>query len=114
MLTVGNADAILVTRWTNGTATRILLDGGDACDAGTVVAFLIRRGATHLHHVVCSHPHDDHAAGLVDVVKDKRLQIDAGWMHLPWYHVDFDQLAIAFQRSETVAAKIVRIVRASL
>ena len=114
MLTIGNADAILVTRWTDGIATRILIDGGDACDAQTVVGFLIRRGATHLNHVVCSHPHDDHAAGLVDVVKDSRLQIDAGWMHLPWSHIDLRQLAATLERSEATASKVVRIIRASV
>jgi beta-lactamase superfamily II metal-dependent hydrolase len=114
MLTVGNADAILVTRWVDGTATRILIDGGDACDAEAVVAFLVRRGATHLNHVVCSHPHDDHAAGLVDVVKNRALRIDAGWMHLPWCHVDLRRLGVALERSQAAASKVVRIIRASV
>src|ERR1043166_818004 len=114
MLSVGNADAMLVTRWVDGVATRILIDGGDACDAENVIAFLIRRGATHLNHVVCSHPHDDHAAGLVDVVKSRSLQIDAGWMHFPWYHVDLRELGVTLQRSEAKASKVVRIIRASV
>ena len=114
MLNLGNADAILVTRWELGTPTRILIDGGDACDGPTVRGFLKCRGITYLDHIVCSHPHNDHAAGLVEVVNDDTITIGQAWMHLPWQHVDFGKLADALNRSQTTAKRVVQIVRASV
>src|SRR4051812_10085439 len=73
MLSVGNADSILVTRWTNGLATRVLLDGGNKGSASTVKAFLLSRRIQYFDHIVCTHPHDDHAAGLIELVTDKRF-----------------------------------------
>ena len=88
MLDVGDADCVLVTRWRDGWPWRVLIDGGNKTDAATVRAFLQRRGINRIHHVVCSHPHDDHAGGLVDVVADRSIRFDCGWMHMPWLHMD--------------------------
>lgn len=39
MLDLGNADAILVTRWSAGSASRILIDGGNSSDSEKVLGF---------------------------------------------------------------------------
>lgn len=81
MLSLGNADCILVTRWYDGVAERVLIDGGDKSSASTVRSFLRKQGISHIDHVVCSHYHDDHAAGLVELFKDESLQVDRLWVH---------------------------------
>ena len=89
MLSVGDADSTLVTRWTNGVPTRVLIDGGNKSSASTLKLFLLRRRIRYVDHViVCTHPHDDHAAGLIELVTDKRFDFGMFWMHLPWKHVD--------------------------
>src|SRR5262249_20661953 len=98
----------------NGIATRILIDGGDACDAPTVLAFLKSRGITHIDHIVCSHPHDDHAAGLIEVVGSESLTFGHAWMHLPWNHVDYPRLSNALNESASTAKKVVRIINESI
>lgn len=113
MMNVGNADAILVTRWEAGIATRILIDGGNAGDVDKVAAFLKTRGAMFLNHIVCSHPHDDHAAGLVELVKRKDIDFGQAWLHVPWNHIDYTSLEYALKRGETSASRVVKIIRAS-
>jgi beta-lactamase superfamily II metal-dependent hydrolase len=90
MISLGKADSILVTKrdWWQSTTTRVLIDGGNKGSAHTVRAFLRSRDVTYVDHVVCSHPHDDHAAGLVELVKDPMLEFGKAWMHMPWLHVD--------------------------
>lgn len=88
MLDVGNADCILVTRWDDGTPTRILIDGGNKKDSDDILLFLRTRDAMRIDHLVCSHPHDDHAGGLVDIVSDSDIYVGTAWVHLPEQHVD--------------------------
>ena len=76
MLNLGNADSILVTQWSAGVASRILIDGGNTSNAEKVLSFLSSRGIKYLNHIVCSHPHDDHAGGLLGVVKVRTLILD--------------------------------------
>jgi beta-lactamase superfamily II metal-dependent hydrolase len=83
MLSVGDADSILVTRWHSGIATRVLIDGGSAGCSDTVRAFLRQHGVIEIHHIVCSHGHDDHASGLISLVQDRTLNIGHTWMHVP-------------------------------
>jgi beta-lactamase superfamily II metal-dependent hydrolase len=114
MLNLSNADSMLVTRWTNGVASRVLIDGGNRGDAEKILNFLVVRGATDLDHIVCSHPHDDHAAGLPDIIASKDITFGQIWMHLPWKHVDLTALAAAVQRGEITAHRVVKIILASL
>src|SRR5581483_113788 len=114
MLKLGNADCFLATRWENGTPTRVLIDGGNACDAPTVLGFLKERGITYLDHIVCSHPHDDHAAGLVEVVSSNSIRFGQAWMHLPWNHVDMSNLSTALNDSAASAKKVVKIINESV
>ena len=114
MLNLGDADSILVTSWTNGTPTRTLVDGGNKSDAERILTFLKGLGVSHLNHIVCSHPHADHTAGLVEVVKSNKITFDNAWMHLPWNHVNFPVLAEALRRGESNAKRVVTVIRASL
>jgi beta-lactamase superfamily II metal-dependent hydrolase len=112
MLDVGDADAILVTRWSNGVPTRVLIDGGDSCDASAVKSFLLGQGIDHLDHILCTHPHDGHAAGLIGVVTDERISFGQFWMHLPWEHINIQTLDEALSR--TSATRLAKIVNESL
>lgn len=102
MLSLGNADSILVTRWYNGSAERVLIDGGTQSSVSTVRRFLRGQGVVHLDHVVCSHPHDDHAGGLVDLVKDSTLSIGRLWAHLPIDHIDIDSVVAQVRKHSTL------------
>ncbi len=81
MLSLGDADSILLTQWTNTGPCRVLIDGGCATDADVVFEFLRRQDATPLYAVVCTHPHNDHASGLIKLVKSKSITFCTAWMH---------------------------------
>jgi beta-lactamase superfamily II metal-dependent hydrolase len=112
MLSLGDADSILVTGWNFGVPERVLIDGGNKGDAPTVKAFLAQRGVTYLNHVVCTHPHDDHAGGLVDLLNDPTFLFGTFWMHLPWNHVDVHAVIAALQK--TTAKRVAKLLRESL
>lgn len=82
---LGNADSIFVRHWDNGVLTNILIDGGRKQHAPEVAKFLIERGKESgdatIHHLICSHSHDDHAAGLVDLVELEIFDIKNAWIH---------------------------------
>jgi beta-lactamase superfamily II metal-dependent hydrolase len=81
MLSLGDADSILVTQWTTAGPLRVLIDGGCASDAEVVIEFLRPLNATGLYAVVCTHPHNDHASGLIKLVKQKSISFCTAWMH---------------------------------
>jgi beta-lactamase superfamily II metal-dependent hydrolase len=83
MLALGDADSILVTHWVGGRSTRILIDGGTGADADTVIGFLAAREVYALDHMVCTHPHNDHAGGLVELIKNYSIKIGMSWVHDP-------------------------------
>jgi beta-lactamase superfamily II metal-dependent hydrolase len=112
MLSMGNADALLVTHWSNTDAVRVLIDGGNAGDSEKVLAKLHELRVGHLHHVVCTHPHNDHAAGLIGVLNHKAVTIGQFWMHLPWAHINYGELTASLNRAGQ--SKVAAIVRASL
>lgn len=112
MLSLGNADAILVTQWTGSNATRVLIDGGHAADADEVLKKLAELRVAHLHHLVCTHPHDDHAAGLVQLLNNKQLTVGQLWMHLPWTHINYEEFKRSLGQAEQ--SKVVNVIRASL
>jgi beta-lactamase superfamily II metal-dependent hydrolase len=107
MLSLGDADCILVTHWTNNGPGRVLIDGGCASDAGTVLEFLRSRNATALYSVVCTHPHNDHASGLIKLVKDKSICFCTAWMHDLTKHASTDALrrAVSANSSEAQGVK---------
>jgi len=92
MLSLGDADSILVTEWWGNYVFNVLIDGGTASDAKTVREFLRSRNVTSLYAVVCTHLHNDHARGLIELVKDKTLSITFGWMHDMRNHASADAL----------------------
>lgn len=107
MLSLGDADSILITKWVNGSAERVLVDGGYASSTIYVREFLRARGVNHIDHVVCSHLHEDHSGGLVDLVKDRTLQFSKAWMHMPWEYEDLSEIhelagTTSFKRAQTV------------
>ncbi len=109
MLNVGCADAILVTRWTNGIPNRVLVDGGNKSDYDdTVKPFLKSLGIDRLDAVVCSHPHDDHAAGLLELVKARDFIIGAAFVHVPQWHVSMDEVNSALRKARgTEEARVI-------
>jgi beta-lactamase superfamily II metal-dependent hydrolase len=86
MLSLGDADSLLVTLWENGRPTYMLIDGGYAKDAATATSFLQRRGVKKIDHLVCSHMDNDHAAGLFRLVQEGKCEIGCGWVHRPDLH----------------------------
>jgi beta-lactamase superfamily II metal-dependent hydrolase len=112
MLSLGNADSILVTQWTNSNPVRVLIDGGNISDGEKVLTKLATLGVTKLDHVVCSHPHDDHAGGLVAVLNSATINVGEFWMHLPWKHIDWQLLNASLSRAGKT--KVSKIVLASL
>ena len=92
MLSLGDADSILVTEWYGTTVWRVLIDGGCASDAKTIRDFLRSRNVTSLYAVVCTHLHKDHARGLIELVKDKSISISFGWLHDMRNHASADAL----------------------
>lgn len=112
MLNIGDADCILVTGWNFGVVERVLIDGGNKNDAPKVKAFLAQRRITHVNHVVCTHPHADHAGGLVELVSDPTFSFGTFWMHLPWNHVDVRTMWAALQK--TSAKRVAKILSESL
>lgn len=87
MLGIGDADCILVSRWTMGQVERVLIDGGERRHAGYIREFLRRRGVNRIHHVVSSHLDRDHTAGLVELVRDRSLAFGHAWVHRPELNV---------------------------
>lgn len=112
MLNLGNADSILITKWTGGQSIRVLIDGGNKGDSERVINFLNGLGITYLDHIVCSHPHDDHAGGLEGIIKT--VPFGRFWMHVPSRHIDMAQLRLALMLESGQAKNIVRILNESL
>jgi beta-lactamase superfamily II metal-dependent hydrolase len=90
MLAIGDADCILVRNWVAQTKSWscVLIDGGNKGDVDNVRSFLKARNISRLNAVVCTHPHDDHSGGLLELVKDESIAIDIAYMHVPQWHVD--------------------------
>ncbi len=101
MLALGNADSILVTQWHGLTCTRVLVDGGNCGSFDDVRGFLRGLGVTRLDHVVCTHPHDDHAGGLVPLVQDRALSIGAVWCHLAQNHLQMSVVDSALRQTSS-------------
>jgi beta-lactamase superfamily II metal-dependent hydrolase len=88
MLSVGDGDCLLVTSWSLGSPTRVLIDGGNASNFPLVARWLLSRGIRYLDHAVCTHAHDDHARGLIKLLTWTALTFGKAWLHLPEHHFD--------------------------
>jgi beta-lactamase superfamily II metal-dependent hydrolase len=100
VLSLGNADSILVTFWQGFLCTRVLIDGGCKASAPTVRAFLAGLRVTHIDHVVSTHPHDDHVCGLVELIADPSLPFGRAWIHCPRLHVNINSVNLAVTKTE--------------
>jgi len=93
MLSLGDADCIVVTHWSARLgAQRILIDGGNASDFPAIKGFLLSRGMKDFWAVVCTHLHGDHAGGLIRLVQDTSFTFQTGWMHDIRNHLSSDAL----------------------
>jgi beta-lactamase superfamily II metal-dependent hydrolase len=102
MLSLGDADCIVVTQWNNSYPHRVLIDGGSGANADVVIDFLHSRGQTTFWAVLCTHGHNDHARGLIKVVQDKSFTFTNGWMHDIRKHISADALRRASAASDGV------------
>jgi beta-lactamase superfamily II metal-dependent hydrolase len=100
MLSLGDADSILVTAW-NGPIDPcfILIDGGKAGHAKQVRALLAKRKIRHIHSLVCTHLHDDHAAGLVQLLGDLSLSFGQVAYHDPRDYVSETDIRDALRKT---------------
>lgn len=112
MLSLGDADCILVTSWDNNVPTYVLIDGGYAKHVPIIEKFLGERNVAEVHHLVSTHLHDDHIRGLVKLVQNGKVKIGKAWMHLPERHVDMVTMNRALEK--TAALKESRLVTASV
>ena len=67
---VGRGDALLLSWPDSSYSTHyMLVDGGTSNDWPLVKAFLESKNITYLDAIVCSHEHDDHLNGLIELLK---------------------------------------------
>jgi glyoxylase-like metal-dependent hydrolase (beta-lactamase superfamily II) len=102
ILSIGDADCTIVTRWVNSVPHRVLIDGGSGGDAEIIADFLLRRDYTYFWSLVCSHLHNDHAAGLIKLVRNPALTFSNAWMHDITKHVSAESLRRAISASDGV------------
>jgi len=88
MLSLGNADCILVPFSSGVSVHRVLIDGGNRGDAPIVRSFLRGLNITKIDDVLSTHLHDDHSGGLIDLLADNTLTFGKLWCHVPHWHVE--------------------------
>jgi beta-lactamase superfamily II metal-dependent hydrolase len=109
MLSLGDADCILVSFWSGFIVNRVLIDGGNKGDAPIIREFLRSQQITDIDHVLSTHLHDDHSGGLIELLADPTLNFGKLWFHIPHGHVEsMDKVYAALQAAGTSeeAAKI--------
>lgn len=102
VLSLGDADSMLITQWVNSFPQRVLVDGGSGADGEIVREFLHSRNCTNLWGVLCTHLHNDHSRGLVKIIRDKSITIHNGWMHDIRLHLDAEGLRRACRSNDDV------------
>ncbi|HLY40566.1 MAG TPA: MBL fold metallo-hydrolase [Terracidiphilus sp.] len=102
MLSLGDADCIVVTHWTFSMPHRVLIDGGCGANYDEILGFLQSHGYTWFSAVVCTHCHNDHAAGLIRLVNNRNLTFLSAWMHDIRNHVSSDSLRRAASADDGV------------
>ena len=110
MVSLGDADCLVVTAWGPFGPSRVLIDGGSSSNAPQVKYFLLAREYTSFAAAVCTHPHEDHAGGLIEVVKDPRFGFATAWMHDIRKHVSSDALRRASSGSSSQAQGVKEVV----
>jgi beta-lactamase superfamily II metal-dependent hydrolase len=101
MLSLGNADSILVSFWNGYSVNRVLIDGGNKGDAPIVRAFLRGLKIETIDDVLSTHHHDDHSGGLIELLADETLKFGKVRCHVPHWHVDnMDKVWAALKAAE--------------
>lgn len=65
ILDVGQADCILI----QGPEKTMVIDGGEADDADTIIGYLGDQGVTEIDYYLNTHPHADHYGGITQVME---------------------------------------------
>lgn len=102
LLSLGDADCIVVTKWQASSPHRILIDGGSGSDAEIILDFLRRRNSTNFWAVICTHLHNDHASGLIKLVRSGGITFSRGLMHDITTHMSPESLRRASAADEGV------------
>ena len=104
MLSVGNADAIIVQIYDSNFHKTILIDGGNGSDGEAVVKHIRGWAGGKIDLLVNTHPDGDHVDGLTSVVKE--LPVYNAWIHEPSCHrQDIKTLMLNYSRSSSKAAR---------
>ena len=112
MLSVGNADAIIIHSTDQSAERIIIIDSGNSCDGEKVVNHIRTYMPYHsrVDLLICTHPHDDHIAGVSTVIDN--LDVDFVLIHEPEsyrkqiesmrLHVSYKQLLEARKSLDTL------------
>ena len=100
MLSLGDADCVLVSLYNGMTVRRVLIDGGNKGDAPTIRAFLRGRNIDTIDDVLSTHHHDDHSGGLIELLSDSTLEVRKVLVPIPQWHVDMDKVWGALKDAE--------------
>jgi len=108
MLSLGDADCILVSQWAGDDVCRVLIDAGKAKHSAQILTKLLLLNVKKIDHLVCSHWDTDHAGGMVEFIADARIEIGEFWMHMPWKHVDIKEVEASLEKvaMKTVIASL--------
>ncbi|TAJ50673.1 MAG: MBL fold metallo-hydrolase [Nevskiaceae bacterium] len=102
-----SGDAIAIRYSRNGATTIHVVDGGylDTGDQLVDHIYAQYNHATHVDHVVLTHPDQDHANGLRKVLE--RCTVGRLWMNRPWlYAADLLHRFSRFQSAESLAKRL--------
>lgn len=73
---VGQGDSQLIITPQGNT---ILIDAGDSLQGERVAAYLVRHGVNRIDHLIITHPHGDHAGGILTILE----QFHVSQVYLP-------------------------------
>jgi beta-lactamase superfamily II metal-dependent hydrolase len=104
MLSLGDADCILVSFWNGWSVYRVLIDGGNKGDAPKVRSFLGALKISRIDEALSTHLHDDHSGALIELLADPTLEFGKLWCHIPHWHVpSMDKVWTALKAAGTSA-----------
>lgn len=84
MISVGEGDSFLLTLDTsNNTEAHVLIDGGDGERADRIIDHAKKYAGGHLNLVIGTHLDDDHIGGLIPLIEDEKIKVDALTLNTP-------------------------------
>lgn len=108
VLSIGNADAKIISLYDNGSDYTIIIDGGNPGDGEKVINHLNKyHKVNHIDLLICTHPDKDHVGGLSEVVES--MKVNQVWIHDPLKHINpiFFRLLLDCAKSRQKAYRIV-------